>query len=155
MPSESRHGLKVWFRSRQPRSKSLAQRSRYSVKDAAASPQIHEVACLPLQVAGRPQRHSGPPPRTLPHQPVPRTLYSARTLILLWDRAHVILARLAAPHSRYSPSLVKITSTYYIWHTRGVGVKQIIGIPMGSPVSPALAQIVCTLRIRVITPSKG
>ena len=29
-----------------------AQRSRYLVKDAAASPQIHEVTCLPLRVAG-------------------------------------------------------------------------------------------------------
>ena len=68
----SRHGLQVWFR-KSKLTTSLAQRSRYSVKDAAASPQIHEVACLPLLVAGRPQRHSGPPQRTLPHQPVPCT----------------------------------------------------------------------------------
>ena len=52
---------------------------------------------------------------------VPGVFYNAptamlcgpRTLILLWDRAHVILARLANTHSRLSPCMITLISTWY------------------------------------------
>ena len=42
-----------------------------------------------------------------------RTQHSTapRTLILLWDRAHVILARLANPHSQLTPCMIALIST--------------------------------------------
>ena len=35
-----------------------------------------------------------------------------RTLILLWDRAHVTLARLANAHSQLSPCMITLISTH-------------------------------------------
>ena len=37
-----------------------------------------------------------------------------RTLILLWDRAHVILARLANTHSQLSPCMITLISTIHV-----------------------------------------